>query len=350
MTRPALRLELLAALAEAHGPSGHEDQVARIVRPELEATCDRVVRDPLGSLLGTRDAIGGGATPVRLMLAAHMDEVGLMVRAIDEKTGFISVIPLGGWDARTLVSQRVLVHGRRPVDGVVGTPPVHVLDEAAREKAPKLTDLVIDTGLPSDRVREAVRVGDVATRVRTLHTLGDLVTCKAIDDRVGVFVMLEALREAGRGPTEVVAAATVQEEVGLRGARAATNRVRPHVGLAIDTCPSGDGPGQSGGGTRLGDGAAIRIMDASAIGARRLVDLLERLAVERDIPHQFHVSDKGGTDTAALQLAGDGAIAGCVSIPSRYGHSSVEACHPGDVDACIRLVAALLETDLTQLG
>lgn len=338
-----MRMDLLARLAEAHGPSGREEAVAAIVRPELAAVCDRVEADPLGSLLGTRDATGADGTPTRLMLAAHMDEIGLMVTAVDDASGFLRIIPLGGWDARTLVSQRVLVHGREPVDGVVGTPPVHVLDAEARGKAPKLEDLVIDTGLPAERVKELVRPGDVVTRVRTFRPLGDLVTCKAIDDRVGVFVMLEAMRAAGPCPAEVVAAATVQEEVGLRGARAATGRVRPDVGLAIDTCPSGDGPGQKGGGTKLGKGAAIRVMDASAIGSRTLVEFLEALALERDIPHQFHVSDKGGTDTASLQLSGEGSIAGCVSIPQRYGHSSVEAVHPDDVRACIDLVAALVE-------
>jgi endoglucanase len=336
-------MDLLARLAEAHGPPGREEAVAAIVRPEMEAMCDRVEVDPLGTLLGTREATGGGTAPTRLMIAAHMDEIGLMVTAVDEPSGFVRVIPLGGWDARTLVSQRVLVHGREPLEGVVGTPPVHVLDQEARNRAPKLEDLVIDTGLPADRVKELVRAGDVVTRIRNLRTLGELITCKAIDDRVGVFVMLEALRAASPGPAEVVAAATVQEEVGLRGARAATGRVLPDVGLAIDTCPSGDGPGQKGGGTKLGKGAAIRIMDASAIGSRLLVDFLESLAVERGIPHQFHVSDKGGTDTASLQLAGEGSIAGCVSIPQRYGHSSVEACHPDDVRACIDLVAALIE-------
>jgi endoglucanase len=143
----------------------------------------------------------------------------------------------------------------------------------------------------------------------------------------------------------VIAAATVQEEVGLRGARVAAARVRPHAALAIDTCPANDGPGAppSGPTTRLGEGAAIRIMDASAIGDPALVDLLTRIARDAEIPHQFHVADRGGTDTGSLQLSGDGAIAGCVSIPTRYVHSSVEAVHPDDVDACVRLVAGLVE-------
>jgi endoglucanase len=125
----------------------------------------------------------------------------------------------------------------------------------------------------------------------------------------------------------------------------AAARQAPDIGVAIDTCPSGDGPGASGpGGTVLGKGAAIRIMDASAIGAHRLVAFLEELAREREIPHQFHVSDKGGTDTQSLQLAGAGAIAGCISIPARYGHSSIEVCHPDDIRAAIDLTAALAES------
>jgi endoglucanase len=335
-----MRMDLLRGLAEAAGPPGREDRVRAIVRPELEQTCARVEQDPLGGLVGVRPGDGGP----RLMLAAHMDEIGLMVSHIDDR-GYLRIVALGGWDARTLVGQRVRVHGREDLLGVVGTTAVHLLDEAARNKVPKLEDLAIDTGLPADRVRELVRPGDTATRVRTLEPLGDLVTGKSLDDRVGLFVMLEALRAAGPTSAEVLAAATVQEEVGLRGARVAASRMRPQVGLAIDTCPADDGPGtpSPGPSTKVGAGAAIRIMDASAIGSSDLIDLLARVAAERDIPHQFHISHRGGTDTQALQLFGDGAVAGCVSIPTRYVHSSVEACHPADIEAAIALVAGLME-------
>ena len=335
-----MRRELLAALCEAAGPPGREERVRALVRPELEATCDRVESDPLGGLTGIREGTGGP----RLMVAAHMDEIGLMVTHIDDR-GYLRFVPLGGWDARTLVGQRVMVHGRDDVAGVIGTTPVHLLDEAARQKAPKLEDLAIDTGLPADRVRSLVRQGDVVTRTRTLDDLGDLVTGKSLDDRVGLFVMLEALRATGSGVCEIHAAATAQEEVGLRGAKVAAYRARPDIAVAIDTCPADDGPGTPANGpsTRLGGGTAIRLMDASAIGSPALIDLLVRLADERDIPYQFHVANRGGTDTQSLQLAAEGAIAGCVSIPTRYVHSSVEACHPDDIVASIALVAALIE-------
>jgi endoglucanase len=336
-----MRLDLLRALAEAAGPSGREDRVRAIVRPELAALCERVEEDALGNVVGVRP--GSGAGP-RLMLAAHMDEIALMVTDVDDR-GYLRLIPLGGWDARTLVGQRVIVHGRRDLPGIVGTRPVHLLEEPERGKAPRLEDLAVDLGLPAEEVREIVRPGDTVTRERDLREVGALLTGKSLDDRVGLFVVLEALRTAGPSRCEVYATATVQEEVGLRGARVAAERVRPDVGVAVDTCPSDDGPGApaAGGGARLGRGAAIRVADASALASRRLVDFLVALADERGIPHQLHVSNRGGTDTQALQLAGEGCVAGCISIPTRYVHSSVEACHPDDVSACIALTAALIE-------
>jgi tetrahedral aminopeptidase len=335
-----VRRDLLTALCEIAGPSGREERIRALVRPELEETCDRVVTDPLGGLTGVRDGAGGP----RLMLAAHMDEIGLIVTHIDER-GYLRVAPLGGWDARTLVGQRVMVHGREDLPGIVGTTPVHLLDEAARQKAPRLEDLAVDTGLPADRVRALVRQGDVITRTRTLEQLGELVTGKSLDNRVGVFVMLEAMHAAQTSPAEVHAAATVQEEVGLRGAKVTATRIAPDIAVAIDTCPADDGPGtpSSGPSTRLGHGTAIRVMDASAICSPALVDLLVDQAERRGIPYQFHVANRGGTDTQSIQLAGEGAIAGCVSIPTRYVHSSVEACHPADIQASIDLVAALIE-------
>ena len=332
--------DLLGALCEASGPSGREERVREIVTPVLEATCDRIEGDPLGGLTGVRERAGAP----RLMLAAHLDEIGLMVTAVDDQ-GYVRFVPLGGWDARTLVSQRVLIQGREDLPGIVGLPPVHLTTPAERNRAPKLEDLVIDVGLDAERARELIRPGDVATRTRELIRLGDLITGKSLDDRVGLYVMLQALRASDGGPCALYATATAQEEVGLRGARVAASRVAPDVAIAIDTCPAGDGAGETRGGTtRLGEGAAIRVMDASAIGAPALVDHLEALAKDRGIPHQFHVANRGGTDTQSLQLSGGGAIAGCVSIPSRYVHSSVEVCHPADIDAAVNLVAAAIET------
>lgn len=333
---------LLGQLSEASGPPGAEDRVRAIVRARLERSADRVDDLAMGCIDGVRAADGDPAG--RLMLAAHMDEIGLMITHVDER-GYARFIPLGGWDARTLMDQRVLVHGREDLVGIVGSTPVHLLDEAARGRAPKMEDLAIDLGLPGGRARELVSKGDVATRMRALAVVGDLVSGKALDDRVGLYVMLQALAAAGPSRMEVHATATAQEEVGLRGARTAAHHIAPDIAVAIDTCPADDGPGtpEAGPSTRLGDGAAIRVMDASAIGHRGLVDLLIALAGERGIPCQLHVSNRGGTDTASLQMSGRGSIAGCISIPTRYAHTAVEACHPDDVDAAVALTAALIE-------
>ncbi|MSO44727.1 MAG: M42 family peptidase [Thermoleophilia bacterium] len=335
-------IALLRELSEVSGPPGHEDRVRTVVRARLEGLTDRVDDDTMGCLDGVRASEGNPLG--RLMLAAHMDEIGLMITHVDDR-GYLKMIPLGGWDPRTLVGQRVLVHGREDLVGIVGTTPIHLLDDAARTKAPTMNDLSIDLGLAGDRAQELVRPGDVATRIRDLVQIGDIVTGKALDDRVGIYVMLEGLRAAGPSRMEVHATATAQEEVGLRGARTAAHRIAPDIAVAIDTCPADDGPGTpaSGPTTRLGQGAAIRVMDASAIGHPGLIQLLVALAEERDIPHQFHVSGTGGTDTASLQMSGHGSIAGCISIPIRYGHSSVEACHPDDIDAAVDLTAALIE-------
>lgn len=339
MTGDEIDLALLGQLCAVAGPSGREERVRAIVEPRLAALCERVESDPLGGLAGVR---GGGP---RLMLAAHMDEIGLMVTHIDD-AGFIRFLTLGGWDVKTLITQRVTVHGREDIPGVVGTSPIHVLTAEQRTTLPEISTLSIDVGLPAERVKELVRPGDVITRSRDLMAMGDVVTGKSLDDRVGVFVMLEAVRTAGASGCELWATATVQEEVGLRGSRVAAERIEPRIGIAIDTCPANDGAGgdREGPGTQLGAGAAIRIMDSSAIGSPALVDHLTRVAEERGIPHQFHVANRGGTDTKELQLSGQGAIAGCVSIPSRYVHSSVEVCHPADIAAAIDLVAAAIET------
>jgi endoglucanase len=204
----------------------------------------------------------------------------------------------------------------------------------------------VDVGLPADRVKELVRPGDVVTRERALARLGDLVTCKSLDNRAGLYVMIQAMKALGDHECEVVAVASVQEEVGLRGARVATARIRPQVGLAIDITLANDGPGITPHErvTTVGGGAAVKVYDGGTIVPRAIVDHLLAVGEARGIATQLEVLPSGSTDTREVALSGDGAPAGCVSIPTRYVHQVVESCHPDDLDAAVDLVVAFCET------
>ena len=202
----------------------------------------------------------------RLMLCAHMDEIAFMVQHIED-SGFLRVLPLGGFDAKTLTAQRVIVHGREDLLGVMGTTAVHLMSEEDRKRPPKLEDFYVDVGLPAERVRELVRPGDVVTRERELARLGNLVTSKSLDNRAGLYVLVEAMRALGAHECEIFAVAAVQEEVGLRGARVAAARIRPQVALAMDITLANDGPGTAAHQhvSTIGGGAAIKVYDTSVI-------------------------------------------------------------------------------------
>lgn len=332
--------DLLAELCRTPGAPGHEERIREVVARELTPLADEMWTDPLGNLVARK----AGPGP-RLMLCAHMDEISFMVQHIED-SGYLRVVPLGGFDPKTLTAQRVIVHGREDLLGVMGTTAVHLMSEEDRKRAPKLEDFYIDVGLSAERVRELVRIGDVVTRERELSRLGDLVTGKSLDNRAGLYVMVEAMRALGAHECDIYAVAAVQEEVGLRGARVAASRIRPDIALAMDITLANDGPGTPSHQhvSTVGGGAAIKVYDTSVIVPAAVVDHLLAVAAERGIPSQLEIMPRGGTDTRELQLSGDGAIAGCVSIPTRYVHQSVETLHPDDLDASVALVAAFCET------
>ncbi len=342
-----MNVKLLTELCGTSGPPSREDRVRRIVLRELAPLCDHVETDRMGSVIATRSPRGArsrrGGKPRRVMLSAHMDEIGLIVTHIDER-GFLRFSSLGGFDPKTLSTQRVVVHGKEDVPGVVGTKPFHIMSDEERAKMPKLESFFIDLGLPKAKVEKLVSVGDLITRERDFLRMGDVFCTKALDDRVGVFVMIEAVRKLRAHDVEVLAVATVQEEVGIRGAEVAAEHLRPDLGIALDVTLANDVPGGEGADvvTSLGKGAAIKVMDSSVICDPRVVDALRACAVKRKIPFQMEVLTKGGTDTAAIQRAGGGAPSGCISIPTRYVHSVTEMCHVKDVQAAVDLLAAFL--------
>lgn len=336
-----MNTELLKQLVEAHGISGREDGVRAIVMDAMKPLVDEMRVDAMGNVIGHRK--GNGQTSAIIM--AHMDEIGFLVSHVDDQ-GFLRVLPVGGWDPRTMIAQRVMVHGRRELPGVFGIPkPIHVMTEEDLKRPLKISDFYIDLGLPAAQVKELVEVGDWVTMWEDMVEIGDMVSCKTFDDRVGVYVMLEALRQARGSTADIYAVASVQEEVGLRGAVVSAFDVNATVGLALDVTLAMDTPGLMDYEyvTRMGRGTAIKIMDSSSISDPRLVQFCRKLAGERNIKHQLEILPRGGTDAGGIQRARSGAPVITISIPTRYIHSVVESVHKDDLQASVDLVAAFIE-------
>lgn len=339
----ALNEDLLRRLIETPGVPGREEQQREIAREELGNLTDEVRTDNLGSVIGTK----GGRDDVRVMVAAHTDEIGFLVKHIDDK-GFLRLQTLGGHDPANMVSQRVIV---TTSDGTAlrgalqpARKPPH-LSKGQEQKPPTPAEFYVDLGIGADEVKEKVRVGDYATMDRTLEKVGNCYMGKAMDDRIGVYVMLEALRALGDHEATVYAVATSQEEVGLRGAEASGRALAPTVVVALDITLAMDVPG--GGGeneiTALGEGAAIKIMDGHSISHPKLVDHLREIAEREKIPYQMEILPAGGTDAGGVQKLHGGVPAVTISIPCRYVHTPNEMVDEGDVRACVDLLARYLE-------
>ncbi len=333
-------MELLKRLSEASGVPGREEGIRALIREALEGQVDELRVDRLGNLIARKKGEG----PV-VVVAAHMDEIGFLVSHVDEKTGYLRIEPLGGFDPRTLIAKRVVVHtASGPLVGLIGIKPIHILTEEEKKKELKVSDLFVDLGLPGERVKDRVRIGDPVTLRQDFLEVGELVSGKALDDRVGVYVGIEALRRLQDHRADVYFVGTVQEEVGLRGARTSAFAIAPEIGVALDVTLACDMPGvqEHQRITQLGKGVAIKVKDSASISHPGLVRFLVKLAEERDIPYQMEILPRGGTDAGGLQLAREGAAVVTLSIPTRYVHSVVEAAHKRDIEAAIELLAAFL--------
>ncbi|HLX40862.1 MAG TPA: M42 family metallopeptidase [Ktedonobacteraceae bacterium] len=338
-----LNIPLLKKLTETPGISGREEQVRAIMVEELRTLTDEVNVDRLGNVIAWKQ----GKSDRRVMLAAHMDEIGFIVKHIDSQ-GFIRIQPIGGFDPRVLVAQRVLIHGfaGESLRGVLmpASKPIHLLGDE-KPSPLKLADLFIDLGLPVEQVRAKVEVGDMITMDRTLEVIGDTIISKSLDDRVSLFIMLEALRAMQSHEVNILAVATVQEEVGLRGATTAAYHVQPDVSVALDTTLAVDIPGSADQDavTRLGNGTAIKVFDSSQISNYKLVRYFRDLADQHGIKYQLEVLPFGGTDGGAMQRAREGSPSITLSTPSRYVHTVNEMVHQSDLEASITLLARYLE-------
>lgn len=337
-------MELLKQLCEAHGVPGREEAVRTLVVSELEKLCDEIRTDALGNVIALKK--GSGRSP-KVMLAAHIDEIGFLVSHIDEKSGFLRIDPVGGFDPRVLMAQRVVVHTESgDLVGIIGSKPPHILSEEERKKSLELKDLFIDLGLPAEEVKKRVNIGDFVTLQQDFTEVGNLVSCKALDDRVGVYVMIEAVRKVKKHVCDIYAVATTQEEVGVRGARVSSFNIAPDMGVALDVTVASDVPGASEHEhvTKLGAGVAIKIKDSLSISNPKLVRAMRQIAEQKKIKYQLEILPRGGTDAGAIQMTREGVAAITLSIPTRYLHSVVEAAHKDDIQAAIDLLAAFLET------
>ena len=332
---------LLQKLSDARGVSGNEDAVRQVLIEEIGPHVDEYRVDNIGNLITTVHAQEGVERPRRVMVAAHMDEVGLMVIQVG-KDGMLRFRTVGGIDPRVLPAKRVLV-GKEAVPGVIGIKAAHLVTKEEEDQVLRIEQLYIDIGAKNKEDAESVaHAGDVGTFATTMRVLGRTVMGKALDDRAGCAVLAELARE--RYEVELVAVFTVQEEVGTRGARVAAYGIEPDVAFALEGTICDDLPRKvdTTPVTRLGQGPAITTMDRSIITDRRLVDLLVRVATEESIPYQFKAPGLGGTDAGAIHMVREGVPAVAVAVPARYIHTPVSFIHLDDLEHTVALMKATL--------
>jgi putative aminopeptidase FrvX len=342
-----MNIDLLKRLCETPGVPGAEDRVRDLIAAEVEGLFDEVETDPMGSLLCRRDAKGKDAP--RIMLLCHMDEIGFLVSHVTEQ-GFAYLQPVGGFDARTLFARRVKVctdDGDLPAVLNPGGKPVHISTPEERKKVPELDQFYVDTGL-GEKAGDKVKVGDMVVMDAPFTRMGDKVVSKALDNRVACWLGIESIRalaKKARG-AEIHVAFTTQEEVGLRGARTAAYRVKPDIGIGIDTTLACDTPGvpEQDRTTQQGKGFGLHVRDSSFIADRGLVAEIEALAKEEDIPYQRTMLRSGGQDGAAAQQAAAGARAVGIVVGTRYIHTTCEMIDTADLEAARKIITAYLGT------
>jgi putative aminopeptidase FrvX len=336
---------LFKELTEAIGVPGFEEEVADVMASHLKGVAT-VSYDRLGSLVAEKR---GKTRDPKIMIAGHMDEVGFMVKSIT-KDGYIKFLPLGGWWGHVVLAQRVTVRTRQgDIVGVTGSKAPHILKAEERTKVIDLQDMYIDVGATSDfdiKKKLGVRLGDPIVPVGEFTILGNKKTylAKAWDDRIGCAAVIDILQKVGKThPNTLYGVGTVQEEVGLRGARTSANMVDPDVGFAVDVCIAMDTPGTDGTDEKLGAGAGILVFDGSVIPNRRLRDLVIETAEKSKIPYFLTALERGGTDSGIIHLNRKGVPCLTFGVPARYIHGHVGIIHRNDYDCVVRLLTEVVK-------
>lgn len=331
---------LLKKVCNAPGVSGYEDEAQDVVTATLRGCCDAVRRDRLGNVIALRKAGGRstkGKRPLRVLLGAHVDEIGLMVKHVNSN-GFIHFIQMGGINPQVAESQRVIIHGRKRVRGVVVPKP------AGKDAKPAaLDDLLIDTGLSQKELLDLVDAGDIVTFDADVSLLnGTMWVGRNFDDRIGTYCLLEAIRQVKDTRVDVYAVSSVQEEVGLRGMRPAAFGIAPDIGLALDgSMARGAYVSDHQNLCEPGKGTGIYLVDNLTIAHRGLLRFLYEVCRKHKIPYQKNIG--GGTDASAIQQSRAGVVSTTVGAPVRYMHSTVQLCHADDMDATVALLVAFMQ-------
>lgn len=338
-----VNIKLLSKICKTPGVPGFEQRIRKVVLDEISEYVDKVEVDNLGNIYAIKN---GDDDSKRVMVAAHMDEIGFIVNYIDDN-GFIKFQPLGGFDPKTLTSQRVTIHGTEDIIGVMGSKPIHIMRDEEKGKAVKIEDFYIDTGLSAEEVKRIVSIGDTITRKSKLIEMGNCINAKSLDNRISVYILIETLKllKDKEVPYTVYGVFSVQEEIGIRGANVASHNINPHFGFGLDTTIAYDLPGAKPeeSVTKLGKGVGIKILDGSVVCDYRMVDYMKKTANQNDINWQAELLPKGGTDTAGIQrMSKTGAIVGAVSIPTRHIHQTIEMVHKDDVINGIKLLQKCL--------
>ncbi len=326
-------MELLKTLTQTYSPSGDEEGIMQIIRQTLTPCADEVFTDNLGNLVVHKK--GGGK---KILLAAHMDEIGLLVNYIDEN-GFLRFSPIGGINSHHALYQRVTFK-----NGTKGVVAYEEKTDVKKELDP--TKMYIDIGSASfTETGERVSIGDSAVFDGEFSVNGEFVFSKALDNRIGVYVLMRVAMELGASSNDVYFVFTAQEELGCRGAKAVSNLINPDIALAVDVTDTGDTPRCNRMAVKLGKGPCIKYMDKSIITHKKVNDVLKNCAEQEGIDVQHEVLSFGGTDAGAIHTSGTGVMTGAVSIPTRYIHTPGECVHWSDVENSVKLISKFIQTE-----
>ncbi|WP_157952577.1 M42 family metallopeptidase [Candidatus Similichlamydia epinepheli] len=334
--------DLLSDILRAPGISGNESAIAELLIDIVSPFATSIERDAMGNLIVFKK----GSNRTRLMLSAHMDEIGLLVRNIDS-SGFIRLLPVGGIDPKTLVCQEFIILSEEPIRAIIGSKPIHLTrGEDKKNELIKVEDCILDTGLTKDELeKRGVSVGTPVVRVGELRRLGPLLSSKSMDNRICVFILTELIRQLKRVLYDTYFVFCTQEEVGLRGIRTAAASICPNIGINLDVGLANDLPGvpEHEIGIKLGKGTAIKLIDATSISHRGLFSRMQEIAKKNKISFQVDACNRGGTDACGMQyLVGGNCIVSGISIPLRYMHSPVETVHENDVTDTIKLMKSTI--------